>query len=197
MLVACFAIKLFGGNWFEIVCTNEHFSLFCDFVDKKPIIQHIIAFVVYFVSTFLIMISSSRQTNPKTNQKVFLFISISLIWFSKFSSMYLKTILEMSFFLFCPFLLNFAIKRKKAKRKDFFKEILFGVFGIFLTWCFQIISLVVKNIGVSFVGNDTFLALILMIDYYIMIVLYYLYTKEVAKDGYVGSLPVQSGNRST
>ena len=47
LLAVCFAIKLFGGNWFEIVCANEHFIKFCDFIDR--------AYINYPLSCILII----------------------------------------------------------------------------------------------------------------------------------------------
>ena len=62
LLAVCFAIKLFGGNWFEIVCANEHFIKFCDFIDKAYI-NYPLSCVFYITSNFFFIISFNGKTN--------------------------------------------------------------------------------------------------------------------------------------
>ena len=178
MLVACFAIKLFGGNWFEVACTNEHFSMICGFVDERLALQNAIALILYVLSTTIIMLSSARAPSPTKKQLAFLVVCVSSIWALQYLSLTAKAVVEMSFFLFCPFLLNLVVEKRAITKRAFFVEILFGAIGIALTWAFQLLSLITRNFGVSFVGDETLVALILMVDYYIMIVLYYLYVKS-------------------
>ena len=178
MLVACFAIKLFGGNWFEIVCTNEHFSNFCKFFDDRIVLQDILSLVFYAISTSLVILSSARKTNPSKKQLLFVVLSTCAIWSLQLISLTAKAITETVYLVFCPIIINFFLGDLTFSRRNALKEIGFGAIGATLTWVFQVLSFVTRNIGVSFVGDTTLIALILMTDYYIMIILYYMYVKS-------------------
>lgn len=178
MLVACFAIKLFGGNWFEIVCTNEHFLSFCKFFDERIILQDLLSLLFYSVSTSLVILSSSRKTNPSRHQLLFVVVSACAVWSLQLVSLTTKALVETIYIVFCPLIVNFLLGDSIFSKISAVKEIGFGAIGAALTWIFQVLSFVTRNIGVSFLGDTTLVALILMIDYYIMIVLYYLYVKS-------------------
>ena len=175
MLVACFAIKLFGGNWFEVVCTNEHFIKVCNFIDEKFLLHQVSSYFIYVIPTFFILLSCCQVPKPSKTQLVVLICSLSLVWASKFIDIQLKTILEVVNTLFMPIVLRMC---EKEKFKETMKSRWFyGIIGYFLVLLFQLLSLFAKNIGIHFVSESLFVTFILLIDYYIMIALYYLYTK--------------------
>lgn len=55
-----------------------------------------------------------------------------------------------------------------------------------LTFLFQFISLIVKNLALKQVDDSTFISLIYMIDLYIMCILYYLYRNYVKEKKQMG-----------
>ena len=199
MLVACFVIKLFGGNWFDIVCTNEHFSNLCDFIDNNVFIKYIIAFPLYVFGTYFIIVSCCKLPNANSHQKTMIVGCLVMVWLSQFISMGLKMALEIIVFLFMPTLLRYMFcddGLKSIIKKNWH----LGIIGYLLDLGFQLLSLVTRNIGIKLVDDKILVSLILMIDYYIMIALYYLYVKTMKgekKDGNVRNDFLQRANRST
>lgn len=177
MLIVCFVIKLFGGNWFEIICNNEHFVYICDFIDAHLWVQDILALITYLPSTMLIMLASASLTRPSAKQVLVLLACVGAAWTLQYVSLILKMIAEIAVYLAMPTVLH-VIARREVCAKTVIKENWYkGIFGILFCCAFQLLSISVKNIGNLFVTNNTLVALILMIDYYIMVILYYLYVK--------------------
>lgn len=170
MLVACFLIKLFGGNWFEVVCTNEHFIKVCNFIDEHIFVENSLAFCLYVVFTTILISCACWISRPSKKQIIILSATLSFVWSTMFLSMTIKTILEIFCFLFFPIYFN-----KWEIRKTWF----YGIVGYIADLSFQLLSLFTRGIKVSIIGDgNTLLALILMIDYYIMIILYFLLIKS-------------------
>lgn len=176
MLVSCFVIKLFGGNLFEIVCTNEHFSKLCGFVDDNFWLSEFVGFVLYVPSTIIILLSVSLIPNPRTETLIEAFILVFVVWTTHYFGNEIKTIVEIFAFIVSPLLLN--ITQNDVDKSHFIKKRWFlGLLGYCVVMMFQIISVITKNIGVKFTDDSLFITFFLMIDYYIMVLLYYLYVK--------------------
>ena len=187
MLFACFLIKILGGNWFEIICTNEHFIKVCAFLDNSKL-NYALALILYVSSTCFIIIAESFLKKPNRKDIMFICAVLICVWFSQFISMIVKTVIEAIVILSMPIILYL---RKYRVHKIWY----WGIIGYALDWAFQILSFVAKNIGIE----NSLVALILMIDYYIMIALYYLHIKDRKEDehnGNVGNNPVQRTDNS-
>ena len=178
MLVVCFSIKLFGGNWFEIVCTNEHFSNICKFIDERILLKYLIAFFVYVIPSYFIIKSCcfGRKFN-KTNVSIVL-IALTIVWFSQFISISLKSFLEIINTIATPFAINvLSEKQREGKIKAAKKYWYSGFLCCFLIFLFQFVSLITRNIGIKVIHDSTLISAIMLVDYYIMIALYYFYSK--------------------
>ena len=171
VLLCCFVVKLLGGNFFEIVCENEKYIAFTTFCNKG-IPYWIITIVFYFLQSSLFFMAVCKLNKPKW------WMIISTILFAIVKLLFYKYqvvvfILEAVFMFTLPMIYN---------RKLWLRSII----GIVLVLLFQIISLVIKNIGIKFLYYDLFTGLIFSIDYYIMLVLYWLYSIKEEKDGTLG-----------
>ncbi len=176
MLVACFVIKLFGGNWFEIVCTNEHFSNICNFVDNNFLVSEIIGFLLYVPSTLIILLSTSLIPKPTKETTIEALTIIIIVWLTHYIGNVTKTIVEIFAFIISPLLLN--ITQNDVDKMDFVRKKWFlGIVGYAIVMIFQIISVITRNIGINFTDDSLLVTFFLMIDYYIMVLLYYLYVK--------------------
>lgn len=168
VLLCCFVVKLLGGNFFEIVCENEKYIAFTTFCNKG-IPYWIITIVFYLLQSNLFFMAVCKLNKPKW------WMIISAILFAIVKLLFYKYqvivfILEAVFMFALPMIYN---------RKLWLRTII----GIVLILLFQIISLVIKNIGIKFLYYDLFTGLIFSIDYYIMLVLYWLYSIKEEKDG--------------
>ena len=197
MLIVCFIIKLFGGNWFEIICNNKHFVYVCDFIDRHLILNYAIAYPIYVIPTFFIMLACSNVPKPNWKQALVIFVFVSASWGFQFIHPLAKMALETVSFLILPFICELLEKNKKTAKEAIKDSWYRGIIGFVLDWAFQIISFVTKNIGIKVVDENSLLSLMLMLDYFIMIALYYLYVllknkkKEGPKNGTLGDISVQ------
>ena len=178
MLVACFLIKLFGGNWFEVVCTNEHFIKVCNFIQNNRFVFELFSFALYVFPTLTIIITISLKPIPKRKTIVFVATCLILVWASKFYKMELKTILETVAMFTLPIVVNYIEQENNNFLSVFKKTWFYGLIGSLPTFLFQFISLITKNVGLRIVSRDVLLTFILLVDYYIMIALYYLYIRQ-------------------
>lgn len=183
MLIVCFIIKLIGGNWFEIICNNEHFVYMCSFLDKHQALCYIIAFPFYVCSTFLILLSCSFIAKTNWKQFLIMLITISIIWSFQFINQYVKFIMEIVMYVLMPSVLHFFEKDRQPIKTIIKKNWYRGIIGCVLSILFQFISLATRNIGIKVIDDNTLITLITMLDFYIMVVLYYLYTMLKIKKG--------------
>lgn len=176
LLAVCFAIKLFGGNWFEIICTNEHFIKFCDFIENTTVLYQILSCIIYVVPTSVIVICIAQIPNPNKKQILIIILSVFVVWLLKFVNYSLKSIFESVVFITMPVVLRIVNNEKfidVIKSKWYY-----GIIGTIIAILFTAISMIIRNLGLkTVIRNDLVTSFIMLIDYYIMIVLYYLYTK--------------------
>lgn len=174
VLLCCFIVKLLGGNFFEIVCENEKFIKFCDFVESN-ILKYILSFILYIVSSFIYFKAVLIKTTYKHN--IILLITLSIWWFIKllaYEDFNIMVLLDVAYMIFMPIIIN---------RKIWISSII----GFVLTLVFQTISALTKNLSFYYVDEKFIIGAIFTIDYYIMLILYYLYrTKECEKNGING-----------
>lgn len=163
--IACLIIKLCGGNWFEIATTNETFIAICDYIDNTLWLKMIIATIIYVISTYIIYLSLTKQRLFKDLRIIPILIGINIINIY-FNNVYVNIVLSLIVLLVIPLI------RTKFKER---KNILVGVILIFL---FQLISLITRNIGWNLNNQSMLVSLIMQIDYYIIVIIYYLYTNR-------------------
>lgn len=171
LLAICFGIKLFGGNFFSIVCTNETFVKVCNFIDNTAWF-HVISFIFFYSSTMLYFLAVCGKS--KFNKYEFAFSSIVLIL------MYLIRFISLNIALFTDIIGMFLIPMLFRKDK-IWKRFLICLFGFILFNVFQILSMVIKNLGISIIDYGCLISVIFSIDYFIMLILYYLYVNILNK----------------
>lgn len=165
LLIVCLIIKLFGGNWFELNSENSKFIDFCNYVDNNLWLKMILACIIYLISGYFIL---SCILNKKLDKKLILIF---------FPLMMLKSILNW-YLSIIPFVLDLfiLIGLTTIINKNIKRSVLSYLFILLL----QILTLLTRNLsfGLSeFNFNNTFVEQFLFqIDYYIMIILWYLYT---------------------
>lgn len=175
MLIVCFIIKLIGGNWFEIVCNNEHFVKICDYIDTHLFLNYCIAFPVYTIPAFFTLLACCIIVKPNLKQSITILAFIIVVWSSQFISPYVKLLIEIVMFMTLPFITRVEEVGLHDWKESLKKTWYLGVIGYLLTLLFQILSLVTRNIGIKFVEYNSLVSILMMIDYYIMVALYYLY----------------------
>lgn len=177
LLGVCFVVKLLGGNYFAIACENERFVKVCLFCDKYYI-SVVFRMISFISSSFLIMKCVNYNTSKS---KTLLFVSMCFAYWC-FKHLIEVGIIDVSLvannildFIILYALILFVVDKSQSK----FKIILKPLIAVSLLFLFSIISAFVKNIGIKDKITNSFLeGFIFMIDYYIMLVLTFLYSKR-------------------
>jgi hypothetical protein len=175
LLAICFVIKIFGGNLFEIVCTNEKFIKVCEFVDNS-IIYYIIGFLTYSLTNIFLILTISNNKKLFSKPNILFLLLTSIYWCFKlfinlgyiYVSIHIVTIID----LLCLYLLLFIFTKKPVM----------SLIAIVLMYVFTLLSVIIKNTGINHnIDDSTLVSLIFMVDYYIMLVLTFLYSLKIKR----------------
>lgn len=164
-LFCCFIIKLFGYNIFTIICNNERFIKLCNFVDNNLLVRCIIGCCTSFVGCAFFTLSILGKLKFTKKQLIIFTILVIISTIIKFYTNYgsIGDIIELIIIplLFC------------GKKYWMYLNILnMNIVNVL----FQIISIYIKDIRFKVFDDNTLLSLIFLIDMYIMLLLYYLYS---------------------
>lgn len=162
VLVCCFIVKIFGGNYFEIALNNEKFIAFCYYVDDHIYLKMFLALIMYMFSTslYLCIVLKEKMLSKK---HLLIFVPLMVIksllgWYNYWLAFCIDFIIA----LFIPYFINNDVKHT--------------IVAYIILNVFQLISLGIINIGFgNFNSNFFLIQTIMQIDYYIMLSLYYLY----------------------
>lgn len=165
-LIAFWCLKLFGGNWFEIMVENENFIKFSDLV-QNTWLKYVVSFITISISKYFTFGAICQKFYFKNKQLAFVVLAIISIWaVSNFMPM--GKLLFPSWYGYIIYILLGIVYQKGWKRT-------YGAWAIIFETIFTIVSALVRNIKVEILSNYLVVS-ILIIDVYIMIILYYLYT---------------------
>lgn len=166
-LALCFVIKLFGGNYFNILCKNKNFISFCEYADNHKWATFVIYCIHCFVSLYFFALAIIQQYKFTKFQFIVVIITVIIgsivkTWFAQFGIIY---DLWQMIFMFVLFF--------KKKYKCYLRVIV----GNILLIVFQLVSMFVKNLAIDIVTiNGNLITFIYSIDITIMLILYYLYS---------------------
>ena len=162
-LFAFWAIKIFGGNWFEIMVENENFIKFSDAV-QNTWLKYIVSIITICISNYLMLGAILQKFALSGKYFIVYFISISVSWTS---ANFINIDLVKMLGGYTVAILASLILQYKWKK-------LFGFLSVGLDFIFVTISMITRNIYVEVLSNYM-IALVLSIDIYIMYSLYFLY----------------------
>ena len=173
LLIICFIIKLCGGNYFNIMCNNENFIKFCNFIENS-IIKYIIYLFSFIFSSYLLLKIVKPDLKFISLKSLLFIICCIIVWA-------FKLLIELNIFTMNTLIVNildFVILY--ILLVIFTKRPLLSIFAVILLFVFSIISSLVKGIGIdSSITDNYFVAQIFLIDYYLMLVLSVLYSKKI------------------
>lgn len=167
LLAMCFIIKIFGYDIFNIICEDETFLSICNFIDSS-VIYYISAFIQFVGSTLLMYLSISDKRVP------YFILSIIVVWAYKLLVEFNVITMNMIVYLVLDYAILFLLLYL------FSRKLKLSLLATLLNIVFVVISAIVKNLGLNgFIISSYSINLIYSIDYYIMIVLYFLYSKSL------------------
>ena len=165
VLVFSWVCKIFFGETFNIITHNETFKDICKYISSNVILSKIYPFPFYLLSMYLVIWINGRRFPIKKD--LLMMIPITLIYITKIFSPIIAMILEIIFYILSskkPFRIGIAIET------------------YLLMAIFQQLSLHLKGVGVFIDSTDLVTSSIFMIDYYIMMSIYCIYT-IIRKEG--------------
>lgn len=171
-LIVCFLIKIFGGNFFVIVCENERFIKVCEFADNNLIANFIVSFAFGFVSNYFFTLAILEKVKHSRFELIVVTTTIAVGTAIKMTSISFGWIFDIwqTVFMHMLFL-----------GKNYKKYIRIPI-GIGLLLAFQVLSLIVKDVGIKTLGSYLVTDIIFSIDILIMEILYFSYS-NLSKGG--------------
>lgn len=164
-LALCFVIKIFGSNFFEIICENPNYKALCEYADSHFWLKYLIGVCSTMLCQTLYVLAILQEYKFKKWQLITTVLSVLVGTYIKYLSTSAGWIFDIWFFIGMPIL--FLGKNYKK-----YWQVLVA---LAMNFVFQLISLITKNISLLNVSETYFIGLIYMIDLYIMCILYYLY----------------------
>lgn len=145
---------------FNIMVKNEGFISFCNYVDTSWL-KYLIGTLVYVPSTYLLYLCLTKQEIGKDWWLMLICLPAS---FLKDKVLVLGTIIDILVMVVIPLL--------RCKCKNWLRLIV----SLCILFGYQTLMLLLRNLHLFFEGNNTTLmGLIMNIDYYIIILICYLY----------------------
>lgn len=164
-LALCFVIKIFGGNFFEIMCENPNYKALCEYADSHLWCKYILAVCSSMICQCLYELAILQKYKFSKIEFLLTTVSVFATCLVKLYNSKVGIVLDFWVLLFLPIILI---------GKDY-KKYWNALVGVIFNFSFQLISIVVKNLAIVVIDDSTFISLIYMIDIYIMCFLYYLY----------------------
>lgn len=165
LFIICLVLKLFGGNWFELGTSNTKFISFCEYVDNTLWLKKTLAVVICLFTTYPVYCIMLNEQKPKP------IISITLIVLTIFKSLisWYNSIISFCLDVFILLILMTILNRN-------FKR---NIVCFLILNALQIMTLLLRNLDFGFGnfinGNSFVEQSIYQVDYYLMILLFYLY----------------------
>ena len=163
--IACLIIKLCGGNRFEIATTNQRFIDVCNYIDNTLLLKVLISCIFYVFNTYIVYLCLTKQRFFNDWWLIPIFIVCGIV------NILIDNV-YVNFIISSITIIIFPLIRTKGRA---WLHIIVGNILIFL---FQLISLLTRNIGWHLENDSMLVMLITQIDYYIMLVIYYLYVNR-------------------
>ena len=161
ILAVCFVVKIFGGNFFNIVVNNERFISICNFIENT-FLYYVVGFLFYYANGLFILLAMKRELTL-TNKELLLYSIFTIILFAiQYTFQYIG-FLEISIIITIIRCVIIPMLIFKVKIKD---VIVINIFDI----VFQLTSSFVKNVHISkTILESVLVGSIFLIDYYIML----------------------------
>lgn len=169
LLILAMILKLFGVDWFIATSENKRFIKVCDYIDNHFVVQSIVQSLFSVISCSIYYMAVLREERVSKHCLTWF---IPLIIYSIFKGAFQDDLVVVFFVLDIFMMIGLPIIINKKIWK-------LSIIGFFLNLGFQLISMLTKMNNYDMFDDNTLIYLILNIDYYIMLVLFYLYVIEI------------------
>jgi hypothetical protein len=171
-LFSFWAIKLFGGNWFEVMVENENFVEFSNVV-QNTWVKYLVSFFTILIGNYFLFGAIVQDYYFKGAKLAYVVFALISIWFV--SNFVPISFLSMGFWYGYVVIIMFGVIFNKGWKKSL------GLISIIMQLIFTSISMVTRNIPLE-ISDNYLIAIVTTIDTYIMYALYYLYLNLLKKE---------------
>lgn len=176
LLAICLVIKLFGGNFFAIVCTNDNFVNVCNFVDKS-FIKYILYFALFMTESIMLLFIVKPNIKLKSIIFVLYILACIICWVLKV--LIEQGIINLNAALVSIILILYLYVILAITTKRYVFSFVIVIYNMLLS----LLSAILKSISLTNFITDSFLiTTIFMIDYYILLTLTFLYQRKNKKN---------------
>ena len=171
-LAICFGIKLFGGNLFEIMCSNENFIKVCNYADNNWWAYFLMGSTYCLVSIYFFTLAICQKLKFRRWELIVVIATVYVGSAVKIINQYIGLVFDIwqGFIMPCVF----TIRTPKRHWNVVFANILLFVF--------QYVSAITKNVPINVMTNNSaLLSSIYSIDVIIMILLYFGYANSIKR----------------
>jgi hypothetical protein len=175
-LALCFVVKIFGGNFFEIMCESENYKALCEYAEKHLWFDFVLSNSISLFCQSFYLLAIIQKYKFSIKEFIFTFISVIVCWFIRIYLFEISFICDLWLLIIMPIILL-------GKNYKKYWQI---IFAVLFNLVFQFVSLIVKNLSIGYIDDSIFLVLIYGIDVYIMCFLYYLYRNFIKENNDMG-----------
>lgn len=169
IILACFLVaKLFFGEWVAIVVTNAKLVKIGQFMDSHFWLYQGVAFLFTLLTYWIYLCACSRQWHLKAKQIAWILPVLIALQFVKIYYAQIGSQLDVVTMILLPYLL-----------KSDFKSTVFVFTAHSIS---QIVCLFARNMPALPIMYNSMSMIILMIDQYIWLLLYYFYQNKYKKE---------------
>jgi len=177
-LAVYLVIKLLGGNWFEIACQNERFISVCEFLDNNFVPRYLVSLITSLILYSFLYLAILRQWKFTKIQFIIFIIYIPIQCLIKNIFM-TNSIISFALSVISGFVMPIILYKINGNKITWKFLLLNVLLSNAFNFTFQLISMLVKNLGVKMLDESSLITLIYGIDVFIMIGLYYLYCNKI------------------
>lgn len=177
LLIIFWLICFISGEKLNVIIHSEKLIAFGEFIDKYDVLRYSVAFILYYFNMIIIIYTILKKKIFSSNAlPISLFIV--LIWVLKF--IFIEYDFS-SYFDFSYIIFAIILDRRKWLR---------SIYMMILVFIFSLLTMGIKQYNNILVENlPTIVVSVMMIDYYIIFVVYYLYSrKEENQDENMGCI---------
>ena len=166
MLIVCVLLKLFGIPWFDINTQTPILQSLDAFIENNTILSYLYNYFLIWSNGILVILCTVKNISKK-----------SFIMYSLYMCASIRFNVSIAFVLDTIFLLFVCLRENRSKHTVFNY-----ITVVVLNLIYQSISLYTKNLGIKLELYGTVESKLFMIDYYIMLIMTWLYLKKGGGD---------------
>ena len=189
VLAVCLIVKMFGGNYFCIVCDNARVVAFVTWIDKHFISKYLLGLLSSGIAYTFYYLAIMKKRFFNLRQAIFVYVLVAIFVALRLVFQWSKVI---SFLIDA---IQFFVIPMILCRRELLRWVIPRIIvGFALITIFQAVSMLIKNLSLRcLISENTLVCAIYMIDVDIMLCLYYMYCNNLQYKRRKGKMGLWAG----